>query len=106
MLSDVPGDSLEVIASGPTTPDPTTFEQAKQILRHYGLWTKTPSPVRLHIEDGLCGNVPETPKPGDPLFQRALNVIVGSGTLAAQAEGERLGYHTLLLTTTFGGQSL
>ncbi len=108
VLSDVPGDPLDAIASGPTTPDPTTFEEAKQILRHYGLWMKVPSPVRSHIEDGLCGSVPETPKPGDPLFQRVQNVTVGSGTLAAdaaQAEGKRLGYRTLLLTTTLEGEA-
>ena len=108
VLSDVPGDPLDAIASGPTTPDRSTYEEARQILRHYGLWAKVPSPVQSHIEDGLCGNVPETPKPGDPLFQRVLNVIVGSGTLAAkaaQAEGKRLSYHTLLLTTSLEGEA-
>ena len=108
VLSDVPGDPLDAIASGPTAPDPTTFVQAKQILQHYGLWMKIPSPVRFHIEDGLCGNVPETPKPGDPLFEQVSNVIVGSGTVAAsaaQAEGERLGYRTLLLTTSLEGEA-
>jgi len=85
VLSDVPGDLLDAIASGPTAPDSTTFVQAKQTLQHCGLWMKVPSSVQSHIEDGLCGNVPETPKPGDPLFEQVKNVIVGSGTVAASA---------------------
>ncbi len=108
VLSDVPGDLLDAIASGPTAPDSTTFVQAKQTLQHCGLWMKVPSSVQSHIEDGLCGNVPETPKPGDPLFEQVKNVIVGSGTVAAsavQAEAERLGYHALLLTTTLEGEA-
>jgi hydroxypyruvate reductase len=108
IISDVPGDALGSIASGPTAPDPSTYGEAKQILERYNLWTKVPAPVRTHIEEGLRSTVPETPKHGDPVFQRVWNVIVGSGTLAAkaaQAEGERLGYRTQLLTTSLEGEA-
>lgn len=108
IISDVPGDPLDVIASGPTAPDSTTFADAKRILQRYDLWTEVPLPVRKRIEAGLCGRVAETPKPDDPLFQRVQNVIVSSGrlaALAAQAAGERLGYRTLLFTTILEGEA-
>ncbi len=108
ILSDVPGDPLDVIASGPTVPDPTTFQEAVEVLRRRGLWGAVPDMVRQRLEAGVKGLVPETPKPGDPLFQRVKNVVVGSGTTAALAacrRGEELGYRTLLLTTTLEGEA-
>ena len=108
ILSDVPGDPLDAIASGPTAPDPTTFGEAARILKRYGLWDEVPPGVRARIEAGLQGKVHETPKPGDPIFERVQNVIVGSGRLAAEAaavEGSRLGYRTLILTTTLEGEA-
>jgi len=108
VLSDVPGDHLEAIASGPTALDPTTFNDARQILQCYGLWGEVPPSVRARIEAGVCGDVLETPKPGDQSFLKVQNVIVGSGSVAAaaaQAEGKRLGYHTLILTTTLEGEA-
>jgi len=107
-LSDVPGDPLDAIASGPTVPDPTTFKDAERILRRYQLWEEVPATVRKRIEAGVQGGIPETPKPGDPAFRGVQNVIMGSGAVAAEvarAEGERLGYHTLLLTTTLEGEA-
>jgi len=108
ILSDVPGDPLDSIASGPTAPDPTTFQDAARILKRYGLWDKVPLGVRARIEAGLEEKVPDTPKPGDPVFGRVQNVIVSSGRTAAEAaaeEGEKLGYRALILTTTLEGEA-
>ena len=108
VLSDVPGDHLEAIASGPTALDPTTFTNARQLLQRYGLWEEVPPSVRARIEAGACGDASETPKPGDQSFLKVQNVIVGSGSVAAaaaQAEGKRLGYRTLILTTTLEGEA-
>jgi hydroxypyruvate reductase len=108
ILSDVPGDPLDSIASGPTAPDPTTFQDAARILKRYGLWDEVPQGVRARIEAGLQGEVPETPKPGDPVFELVQNVIVGSGRVAAEAareEGASLGYQAQILTTTLEGEA-
>ncbi|MCR4392173.1 MAG: glycerate kinase [Candidatus Acetothermia bacterium] len=108
ILSDVPGDPLDVIASGPTVPDPTTYADAERVLRGYGLWDEVPLSVRGHIAAGATGGLPETPKPGDPLFTRVVNVLVGTGRVAAEAaraEGEALGYQGLILTTTLAGEA-
>jgi len=108
VLSDVPGDHLEAIASDPTVLDPTTFTDARQLLQRYGLWGEVPPSVRARIEAGACGDASETPKPGDQSFLKVQNVVVGSGSVAAaaaQAEGKRLGYHTLILTTTLEGEA-
>jgi hydroxypyruvate reductase len=108
ILSDVAGDPIDSIASGPTVGDPTTFNDAAEILNRYQLWSDLPGPVRERIEAGTIGQLVETPKPGDPLFERVTAVIVGSGTVAGEAalkEGRRLGYNTLLLTTTLEGEA-
>jgi len=108
ILSDVPGDPPDAIASGPTVVDPTTFQDAERILRAYRLWEEVPPSVRARIEAGACGDISETPKPGDQSFLKVQNVIVGSGSVAAaaaQAEGKRLGYRTLILTTTLEGEA-
>ncbi|MBC7240062.1 MAG: DUF4147 domain-containing protein, partial [Chloroflexi bacterium] len=108
ILSDVVGNPLDAIASGPTVPDETTFEDAWEILNRYALWEGVPSSVRQHIEAGRLGHVSETPKPGDALFERVQNVIVASNDLAAQAAehtARELGFHTLLLTTFVEGEA-
>ena len=108
ILSDVVGDPLDVIASGPTAPDPTTYVSAKAVLTRYDLLDKIPHPVLKHLEQGIAGHIAETPKPGDPLFDNVTNVIVGSNRLAALAavdEAERLGYRALLLTTFMEGEA-
>lgn len=108
ILSDVPGDALDVIASGPTVPDPTTFSDAERVLRDYGLWDKVPLSVRRHIAAGARGHLPETPKAGDPLFARVENVLVGTGTMAADAavkEGRMLGYQSVILTASMAGEA-
>jgi hydroxypyruvate reductase len=108
ILSDVVGDPLDVIASGPTAPDPTTYATAQAILARYDLLAHIPPAVLAHLEAGVAGRVEETPKPGDPVFTNVANVIVGSNRLAAQAaidEAGRLGYNTLLLTTFMEGEA-
>ncbi len=108
VLSDVPGDPLTAIASGPTVADPTTYGDAAHILQRCRIWNRIPRSVRDHVKAGVRGEVPETPKSGDAVFSRVKNVIIGSGSLAAAVaatEAERLGYHTLLLTTTLEGEA-
>jgi hydroxypyruvate reductase len=108
ILSDVVGDPLDVIASGPTAPDPTTYAMAWQILEQRGVQTQLPAAVRAHLQRGREGMLPETPKPGDPLFARVTNTLVGSNRLAALAAvtaAEQLGYRALLLTTFVEGEA-
>lgn len=108
ILSDVVGDPLDVIASGPTAPDPTTFADAWAILDRRGLLAAIPAPVRYRLRDGVDGLLPDTPGPDDPVFSRVLNVLVGSNRLVAEAAvsaGELLGYHALLLSTFVEGEA-
>lgn len=108
IISDVVGDNLEAIASGPTAPDPTTFSDAYEILRRYGLWEKIPSKPREYIEKGLRGEAPETPKPGDEVFRKVHNNIIASNIVslkAMEAKARRLGYNTLILTSLLQGEA-
>jgi len=108
VLSDVVGSPLDVIASGPTVPDESTFEDAWEVLDRYGLWSRVPESIRQHLEAGRRGEVQETPKPGDPIFHRVTNVIVADNAMAAQAALDRateLGFNTLLLSTYVEGEA-
>ncbi|MDR7417157.1 MAG: glycerate kinase [Armatimonadota bacterium] len=108
VLSDVLGDRLDAIASGPFAPDPTTYRDALEILERYGLLDEVPTAVRRHLERGGAGEVPETPKPGDPAFERVHTVIVGNVARAAEAAAAQalaLGYHTSILTTYLEGEA-
>ena len=109
VLSDVVGDPLDVIASGPVSPDPTTFADAVAVLERRSLWPAgVPSPVRSHLERGVRGDAEESPGPGDPAFSRVATHVVGSNRLAAEAavrEAERRGYRTLLLSTLVTGEA-
>jgi glycerate 2-kinase len=108
VLSDVVGDPLDVIASGPTVPDPTTFGDAWAVLARYGVVDDVPPSIVGHLTAGLHGVVTDTPKPGDPLFDRVHNVVIGSNRLAARAaaaEAERLGLASVLLTTFLEGEA-
>jgi glycerate 2-kinase len=104
ILSDVIGDDLDVIGSGPTVPDPSTFADARAIFEKYKIWKKLPSAVRRRF----TSPPEETPKPGDKVFEKTRNVIVGSNALAvdaAAAEARRLGFHTLVLSTFLEGEA-
>jgi hydroxypyruvate reductase len=104
ILSDVIGDNLDVIGSGPTVPDTSTFADARAVLDKYELWGHAPAAVAEHLRAA----VEETPKPGDPVFQHVRNVIVGSNRLAVDAaavEARALGYRTLILSTLIQGET-
>jgi len=108
VLSDVVGDDLENIASGPTVPDRSTFADCLAILQRYGIEDKIPTTVRAFLARGARGEVEETPKDGDPIFQRVQNVIVGSNVEAIQAaerKAEALGYHSLILSSFIEGET-
>ena len=108
ILSDVVGSPLDVIASGPTVPDPTTFADALAVITRYGLADALPPSVLGHLRRGVAGELPETPKPGDPLFERVVNVVIGDNFRAGQAAvaaAQRLGWHGLLLTTYVQGEA-
>lgn len=85
VLSDVIGDPLDVIASGPTTPDPTTFKQAMDVLEKYNLIKSMPGSILKYLHEGEAGNRPETPKPGDPAFEKTFNRLVGTSRMALEA---------------------
>jgi glycerate 2-kinase len=107
-LSDVIGDPLDVIASGPTAPDPTTFADALEVLARRGLSGRVPPSVARRLEAGRAGEIQETPKPGDPLFDRVTNVVIGNNALvtdAAAATARRLGYRTDLTTRELQGEA-
>jgi glycerate 2-kinase len=108
ILSDVVGDPLDGIASGPTAPDPTTYADAWAVLERHGLVGRVPRPVHDRLLAGLAGRLPETAKPGDPLFSRVQNVVVGSNRQAAEAAVEAAcacGFHSLLLSTFVEGEA-
>ncbi len=108
ILSDVLGNPLDAIASGPTVPDPTTFADALATIDRFALRAKVPASVQRHLDQGAAGSVPETPKPGDPIFARTQTVIVGDIRLAASAAVERaeaLGYQTRLCATAVQGEA-
>jgi glycerate 2-kinase len=108
ILSDVVGDPLDVIASGPTSPDRTTYADAWDVFRRYQLIEVAPKPVVERLQAGLAGRVAETPKPDDPIFDRVQNVIVGSNRQAAEAAmamARQLGFDTLLLSTFVEGEA-
>jgi glycerate 2-kinase len=107
-LSDVVGDDLSTIGSGPTAPDPTSHADAVSALRERGVWKKAPAAVRRHLEAGLRGDQRDTPKPGDVVFRRVANLVVGSNRLSVEAaarEARALGFDTRVLTTRLEGEA-
>ena len=108
ILSDVIGDPLEFIASGPTTPDSTTYKDAWNIVEKYGLADRLPAVVRDHLQAGVNGRVAETPKPGHAVFDKTRHVLVGNvyqALEAARQEAASLGYNTLVLTGRIQGEA-
>ncbi|HEC23815.1 MAG TPA: glycerate kinase [Chloroflexi bacterium] len=88
ILSDVMGDPLDVIASGPTAADPTTYADALAVLERYNVRDAVPA-VTAHLEAGARGELPENPKPGDPAVAHVTNMIIGSNRLALEAARKR-----------------
>jgi glycerate 2-kinase len=108
VLSDVIGDPLDVIASGPTAPDPSTFDDALGVLERRGLRERVPATVLERLSAGRRGEVPETPKPGDPLFARVRHVVVGNNALvveAAAAQARALGWEPVVVTRALAGEA-
>jgi glycerate 2-kinase len=104
ILSDVIGDDLDVIGSGPTSPDASTFNTARAVFDKYGIWSKAPRAVRLRLESGSRGETPETPKS----LKNAENRIIGSNRLAldaAAAKAKELGFKTLILSSSIDGET-
>ncbi len=108
ILSDVVGDALDVIASGPTAPDNSTYEECLEILRRYRIHDRIPSGVIDYLQNGANGNYDETPKPSDAIFQKVQNVVIGSNRIALEAARQRadeLGYHTMIVADSVEGES-
>jgi hydroxypyruvate reductase len=108
ILSDVLGSPLDTIASGPTAPDTTTFADAWSVIEQRDLRAQMPPAILAHLERGVRGEIPDTPKPGDPLFARVHNVIIADLTMACNAAlntARELGYNTLLLSSFVQGEA-
>src|SRR5213596_3376429 len=108
IISDVVGDKIDSIASGPTAPDPTTFHDSEQVLKKYDLWFQIPKKARRIITRGLSGSIPETPKQKDKVFRRVQNVIVGNNRascLAAALAMTKAGYRTQVLSIQITGEA-
>ena len=108
IISDVVGDRIDVIASGPTTADHSTWADCREILDRYQIWGRTPEPVRRRIQAGLDGDIPDTPKPGQAELAGVRNIIIGSNRQAldhAAARARELGYAPLILSSTIEGET-
>jgi hydroxypyruvate reductase len=108
LLSDVIGDDLDAIGSGPTAPDASTFARARAILEKYEIFRRAPASIRERLERGGRGQLPETPKQGDAIFTRVRNVVIGNNRLAvdaAAARARQLGFHTMVLSTFVEGET-
>jgi len=89
ILSDVVGDPLDVIASGPTAPDPTTFCDALAVLEKFNISHSVPQSILNFLLAGDSGSWQETPKPGDQIFENTFNILVGTNRLALEAAGQK-----------------
>jgi len=108
VISDVLGDPLDVIASGPLSPDPTTFRDALAVLERHDLLDRAPSSVRRRLRDGAAGLHPETPEAGNPIFERVRTRVIGNLAVAADgavATARRLGYRTHVTSLSLTGEA-
>ena len=108
ILSDVLGDDLSTIASGPTVADPSTYNDAIAVFKSNNNWDKVPAKVRQHLEQGRLGKVPETPKPGDPVFKNTGHTLVGSNAISVKATlkaAQDLGYQIRLYDAHLCGEA-
>jgi hydroxypyruvate reductase len=108
VLSDVVGSPLDVIASGPTVPDTSTWHDAWSVVEKYDLAGKLPTRIVQRLRDGLAGKIPDTPKPDDPIFTGAHTLVVADNRVAALAacdQAAELGFHPLLLSTYIEGEA-
>lgn len=108
VLSDVIGDPLDVIASGPAVPDPSTFADCLKVVDKYRLAEAMPSEVMEVLDLGAQGVIPETPKPGNPIFDQVESIVVGNNAAAVAAAGEAAadaGYAASVLSTALAGEA-
>lgn len=108
ILSDVVGDRLDAIASGPTVPDPTSYADVGRILDKYRLTDDLPDKLLDLVRLGQAGSLPETPKPGDPLFASTTNFLIGTNFLslkAAARQARQLGYQPVILSSQITGEA-
>jgi len=108
IISDVIGDQLDVIGSGITAPDPTTFEDSWNVVIKYKLENKIPDSVKNHLLDGIEGKAPETPKPGNPIFNNMYNLIIANNELALSAiknAARERGYNAKIISSTLEGEA-
>ncbi|MDD2724597.1 MAG: DUF4147 domain-containing protein [Methylovulum sp.] len=108
ILSDVLGDDLSAIASGPTVPDPTTYADAIAILKSKRIWDKTPTSVQNHLQLGELGKAPETPKADDKIFHTTTQTLIGSNMISVKAmlkTVQELGYQTRLYNEYLCGEA-
>jgi glycerate 2-kinase len=108
ILSDVIGDPIDRIASGPTAPDPSTYEDAYELIERYRLLDQAPVSIIDQLKRGIQKHLSETLKPGNPIFRHVNNLVVGNNSVAASAslhEAEQAGFHTLLLSTSIQGEA-
>ncbi|HZW56474.1 MAG TPA: glycerate kinase [Nitrososphaerales archaeon] len=108
IISDVVGDDISSIASGPTAPDDTTYKDAMDILNRYGIWRRVPQSVRKVIDDGVRGRREETPKSNSMVFSKVHNLLIGSNKqscIAAERSLKNVGYRTLVLSTKIQGEA-
>jgi len=108
IVSDVVGNDISTIGSGPTVPDPTTYADALSVLKRYGIVSKAPGGVLKMLKAGCAKSAPETPKPGDGRFKKAVSVIVADNLTALEAAKRKaasLGYNALILSSTVTGST-
>ncbi len=108
IVSDVVGDRLEDVGSGPTAPDPSTYADARKVLEKHRVWRKIPKAIQDIIEKGMAALVKETPKPGSEIFRQVHNIVVGDNTKPCAAAAETLrekGYRTVVLTRRLEGEA-
>jgi glycerate 2-kinase len=108
VLSDVLGDDLSVIASGPTFPDSSTFGDALAVIQKYNLRNLVTPGIISWLENGLAGHIQETPKPGDAIFEKVINQLIGTNEVAISAAAEaarKLGYEVSFINEMLSGES-
>jgi glycerate-2-kinase len=108
IISDIVGDPMSFIASGPTYPDSTTYKDAQGVLKKYNLWGEIPIDVKMVISEGINGKIPETLKKGNLVFNNVFNFIVANNEIACKAakvKSEELGYNVMILTTSLTGEA-
>ena len=108
ILSDVIGDLMDIIASGPTVPDRSSYGDAKEVLVRYKLLDRIPEGVRSHLQKGMSGKVAETPKRGHRAFKRVRNLIIGNNQIVVdevERKAKEMGYDTLVLSRSIKGEA-